>query len=49
MAQQGCVFICKLINRLQVFEDRAEIYSHPALVGDRLYIRGETSIRCIKL
>lgn len=39
----------RIINRLGVFDDGAEIYSHPALVGDRLYLRGEFSIRCIRL
>lgn len=39
----------QLVNRLRVFDDGAEIFSHPALVGDRLFLRGETSICCIKL
>jgi len=36
-------------DRLRVFDDQLEIYSHPALVGDHLYIRGESSLRCIAL
>lgn len=39
----------EIISRLRVFEDNAELYSHPAIIGDRLYIRGETLLRCIKL
>ncbi|MBW8016289.1 MAG: PhnD/SsuA/transferrin family substrate-binding protein [Planctomycetes bacterium] len=38
----------KTISRVKLF-DKAEIWSHPAIVGDRLYIRSHTEIACIKL
>ncbi|MBN1509911.1 MAG: PQQ-binding-like beta-propeller repeat protein [Sedimentisphaerales bacterium] len=37
-----------LISRLRLFRD-AEIWSHPALVGDRLYVRSMTEVYCILL
>ena len=37
----------ELISRLQVFD--GEMYSHPALVGNRLYLRGADSVRCLIL
>jgi hypothetical protein len=40
---------CDVISRLKVFEDDVEVYSHPALVGSRLFIRGGTSVRCVDL
>lgn len=39
----------RLTSRLQVFDDEAEIFSHPALVGDRLYLRGSHALRCVSL
>jgi outer membrane protein assembly factor BamB len=39
----------KIVARQNVFDRKLNLYSHPALVGDRLYIRGESSLRCIKL
>ena len=36
-------------DRLQVFDEPIEIYSHPALVGKHLYIRGESVLKCIAL
>jgi outer membrane protein assembly factor BamB len=38
-----------VVSRLRVFEDDVEVYSHPALVGTRLYIRGGSSVMCIDL
>ena len=38
-----------IISRLRVFEDDVEVYSHPALVGTRLYIRGGSNVVCIDL
>ena len=35
--------------RVRVFEDDVEVYSHAALVGTRLYLRGGSSIVCIDL
>ena len=40
---------CAIVSRLRVFEDDVEVYSHPALVGTRLYIRGGDSVVCIDL
>jgi outer membrane protein assembly factor BamB len=43
----------RVISRLQPFSDpaarRAEILSHPALVGSRLYLRGENELVCLDL
>jgi outer membrane protein assembly factor BamB len=36
------------ISRLRLFKN-AEIWSHPALVGDRLYVRSMTEVCCILL
>jgi outer membrane protein assembly factor BamB len=40
---------CVIISRLRVFDDDVEVYSHPALVGTRLYVRGGNSVRCVDL
>jgi outer membrane protein assembly factor BamB/ABC-type phosphate/phosphonate transport system substrate-binding protein len=40
---------CAIISRLQVFDKDVEVYSHPALVGTRLYARGGTSVVCVDL
>ena len=40
---------CAVISRLRVFEDDVEVYSHPALVGTRLYVRGGSSVACVDL
>ena len=39
----------EILSRLRLFEDDAEVYSHPALVNNRLYIRGSASICCVDL
>jgi hypothetical protein len=40
----------QVVSRLEVFAgQRAEYYSHPALVGDRLYLRGPKSLVCLPL
>ena len=39
----------RVISRLRLFEDDAEIYAHPALVGDRLYVRGPSAVYCFDL
>ena len=39
----------KIISRQRVSDESQELYSHPALVGDRLFIRNESSIKCLKL
>ena len=41
--------VSAIISRVRVFEDDVEVYSHPALVGTRLYIRGGDSVVCIDL
>ncbi len=38
-----------IVSRLRVFEEDVEVYSHPALVGTRLYMRGGSSVVCIDL
>ncbi len=40
---------CSIISRLQLFEDDVEVYSHPALVGTRLYARGGSIVVCVEL
>jgi outer membrane protein assembly factor BamB len=39
----------RLAARTKIFDEADEIYAHPALVGERLYVRGETSLKCIAL
>ncbi len=38
-----------ILSRLRVFEESVEVYSHPALVGSRLFIRGGSSVLCVNL
>ena len=40
---------CTIISRLRIFDDDVEVYSHPALVGTRLYARGGSSVVCVDL
>lgn len=40
---------CAVISRLCVFDSDVEVYSHPALVGTRLYLRGGYSVVCMDL
>jgi outer membrane protein assembly factor BamB len=39
----------RLISRLKAFDDDPGVYSHPALVNKRLYLRGSEEIVCIDL
>ncbi len=39
----------KLLGRMKVFEGEKGLYSHPAIVGNRLYYRSSDSIVCIEL
>jgi outer membrane protein assembly factor BamB len=39
----------QILDRVMAFPREQGGYSHPALVGKRLYIRGESSIRCLSL
>lgn len=45
-AQAGAFHV---VSRRQLFEGEAGLYSHPAVVGDRLYIRGSREIVCLSL
>ena len=38
-----------IISRVKVFEEKVRPYSHPALVGSRLYLRGENRLKCLDL
>jgi len=38
-----------LISRLRICDQQCEILSHPALVGNRLYLRDGTSVCCVAL
>jgi outer membrane protein assembly factor BamB len=38
---------CALISRLKLFSYDVEVYSHPALVGTRLFVRGGPSVVCV--
>ena len=40
---------CQVLSRTRVFADDVEIYSHPALVGTRLYVRGGSTLACVDL
>jgi hypothetical protein len=37
------------LGRLRVFEGERGVYSHPAFVGSRAYIRGNSSVVCVAL
>lgn len=39
----------KVKSRLRVFDQRSDHYAHPAIVGDRLYLRGENRLVCLQL
>lgn len=36
-------------SRTRIFEDSVEIYSHPTLLGNRLFIRGDNALKCLQL
>jgi outer membrane protein assembly factor BamB len=40
---------CEILSRLRLFDDDADVYSHPALVNNHLYIRGSASICCVDI
>jgi outer membrane protein assembly factor BamB len=40
---------CSIISRMRLFDDDVEVYSHPALVGQRLFARGGASVVCVDL
>ncbi|MGI9473540.1 MAG: PQQ-binding-like beta-propeller repeat protein [Rubripirellula sp.] len=37
----------KILSRQRVFDENQTLYSHPAIVGRRMYIRGEHKLRCL--
>lgn len=39
----------KPVSRVKVFDDDSGVYSHPAFLGKRIYLRGSTQIRCLSL
>ena len=39
----------RIVSRLKALDSGEDIYSHPALVGDRLYLRGSSQLICIRL
>ena len=36
----------KVLSSIELIEEDSGVYSHPAMVGDRFYIRGSSDIRC---
>jgi outer membrane protein assembly factor BamB len=38
-----------ILSRARLFDEGAEVYAHPALVGTRLYARGNSSVVCVDL
>jgi outer membrane protein assembly factor BamB len=40
---------CAILSRLRLFEEEIEMYSHPAIVGNRLYVRGGETVACLDL
>ncbi len=40
---------CRTLSRVRVFDEDVEVYSHPALVGSRLYLRGGERVMCLDL
>ncbi|WP_231962163.1 PQQ-binding-like beta-propeller repeat protein [Symmachiella dynata] len=39
----------RIISRVKIFEDKVPPYSHPALVGTKLFIRSENRLKCLDL
>ncbi len=39
----------RLLARLKLFDDESGVYAHPALVGNRLYVRASDRIVCLEL
>ncbi len=39
----------KILDRVQLIPDEEGLYSHPALVGNRLYLRGSSEVLCLPL
>jgi outer membrane protein assembly factor BamB len=39
----------KEVNRLKIIDDADAIYAHPAIIGTRIYLRGENELLCVEL
>jgi outer membrane protein assembly factor BamB len=39
----------RVLNRVTIFDNEKGLYSHPAIVGSKMYIRSGTTIACIDL
>lgn len=39
----------RVVSRLTLFDQRTEVYSHPAIVGNKLYVRDSHNITCFQL
>jgi outer membrane protein assembly factor BamB len=39
----------RVLSRLKLFEDDSGVLAHPAVVGQRLYVRSSTAIHCLDL
>ncbi len=39
---------CRVLSRLKLFED-TEVWSYPALLGDRLFVRSQDAVYCVSL
>jgi ABC-type phosphate/phosphonate transport system substrate-binding protein len=39
----------RIVSRLRVFDAESEVYAHPALVEDRLYLRNHQGVVCLDL
>jgi len=39
----------KPVSRVKLLKDEAGVYAHPAFVGKRLYVRGDSEVVCAEL
>ncbi len=40
---------CRVLSRQQIFERGTELHSHPAIINNRLFIRGNNRLKCFAL
>jgi len=40
---------CAITSKLKIFDSDVEVYSHPALVGSRLFARGGSTLLCVDI
>jgi outer membrane protein assembly factor BamB len=40
---------CAITSKLKIFDSDVEVYSHPALVGSRLFARGGNTLLCVDI